>query len=335
MPVTTMPLHRLRALADPRAHAALVGGFSREVRAIRRMICSRDISLVVVTGLVNPHAAIAARQEGVPVVWQLLDTRPPPLLRRLCMPLVRGLADVVMTTGRAVADVHPGTPADRLVPFAPPVDTVLFRPDRARRAAARTTLGVPSDALLVGTVGNINPQKGHETLLAAAEMVSARFPSLHIRILGASTPTQEAYAVRIAAAARGVARAALIDPGGDVHELLPGFDVFALASVSRSEGLPTAILEAMACGLPVVASDVGAVREAVGDGATGFVVPPGDVSALAAALARLLGDAGRRAAFGTEARRRAVECFDVERCAQTHLAAFSRALARNQSRWIA
>jgi glycosyltransferase involved in cell wall biosynthesis len=273
--------------------------------------------------------------EGIPIVWQLLDTRPPVALRRLMMPLVTRLADVVMSTGMEVARVHPGALGlgDRLVPYYPPVDTGNFRPDARRRHAARMELGVPEDAHLIGTVANLNPQKGHEYLVRAAAIVRSELPDVLVRILGAHTPTHADYEVRIEAEARASGlsdgtQLQFIDPGSRIAELLPAFDVFLLTSVPRSEGVPTTILEAMACGLPVVATNVGAVREVVEDDVTGYVVPPLDPEAIAEATLRLLRDPGLRERMGHVGRARATKRFSVETCAEVHLKAYDHALRR-------
>lgn len=101
-----------------------------------------------------------------------------------------------------------------------------------------------------------------------------------------------------------------VDLVGEVRDVTPHLrsaDVFVLAS--RSEGMPMSVLEAMAAGLPVVASDVGGVHEVVDDGTTGFLVPPGDAPVLAERLGRLVRDGALRAAAGAAARRRVEEGF--------------------------
>ena len=147
--VVTMPLHRLRATPDPRTQAGFIGGFVPEVAAIRSLIRRRELDMVQVGGLVNPHGAIAARREGKPVVWQLLDTRAPLALSIPSMLLVRGLADAVMTTGREVALQHPwgSKLGNRLVPFYPPVDTDRFRPKPSLRPEVRAEWGVSALAV--------------------------------------------------------------------------------------------------------------------------------------------------------------------------------------------
>jgi glycosyltransferase involved in cell wall biosynthesis len=333
--VIPLPLHRLRAIRSPVLQARFLADLPREVMALRRLIRERSIDVVQVGGLVNPHAAIAARLEGVGVVWQILDTLAPMVLRRLLMPWVLTLADVVMTTGVGVARVHPGATGlgSRLVPFYPPVDTSVFRPDPGRRAAARDELCVPSGAPLVGTVANLTPQKGLEHFVTVADELHASWPDVRFVILGSALETHGAYEATIhrmvresAAGKAGALR--IVDPGMRVSELLPAVDVFLLTSVPRSEGVSTTVLEAMAAGIPVVSTDVGALSEVVVDGVTGRIVAPLDDAAMVEAVAPLLGDAEARVRMAAEARRRATELYDVEVCADTHLRAYRLAAAR-------
>jgi glycosyltransferase involved in cell wall biosynthesis len=333
--VVTFPLHRLRTVPDPILQARFLAGLPREVMALRRLIRERSIDVVQVGGLVNPHAAIAARLEGAGVVWQLLDTRAPMVLRRLLMPWVLTLADVVMTTGVGVARVHPGAAdlGSRLVPFYPPVDTSVFSPDPGRRAAARDELRIPSGAPLVGTVANLTPQKGLEHFVTVADALHASRPGVRFVILGSAMETQGAYeaTIRRMVQESAVGRAGalrIVDPGMRVSELLPALDLFLLTSVPRSEGVSTTVLEAMATGIPVVSTDVGALSEVVVDGVTGRMLAPLDDGAMVEAVAQLLDDAEARALMGAEARRRATELYDVEVCADAHMRAYRLAAAR-------
>jgi glycosyltransferase involved in cell wall biosynthesis len=334
-----MPLHRLRASKDPATQMRFLRGFWGEVSALRRVIRERAIDLVTVIGIMNPHGIIAARLERVPVVCKVLDTRPPMLARRIMTPAITKVTDVILSTGAEVARVHPGAEAlgDRLIHYYPPVDTSRFLPDQSARRAARAELSVSDEAILIGTVGNRNPQKGHEYLLRAAASIRDTLPGTNFRILGAHTPTHAAYEAELRAEARTLGLLAddalrFVDPGDRVAELLPAFDIFLLTSVPRSEGVPTAILEAMACGVPVVSTDVGGVREVVEESVTGFVVPPLDPRAIARAALRILDDPALRARMGRAARQRAVERFDIEVCAATHERAYARALAHHKRR---
>jgi glycosyltransferase involved in cell wall biosynthesis len=335
--VRQIPLHRLRSTRDLRTHLQFAAGFWREVSALRRLIRAEQIDVVQVGGLVNPHGAIAARLEHRPVVWQLLDTRAPAPIAAASMIWVVELADVVMTTGAAVARAHPGygAIADRVVPFFPPVDTERFAPHSDLRAAVRTAWGVPVDAPVVGCVANINPQKGVVELVRAFARARASTPDARLVLVGAEHPSHTAYsaAVRAQITDRGLVEGRDVIFFGardDIERQLVGMDVFALAAVPRSEGITTAVLEAMAAGLPVVVTDVGALREAVEDGRTGFLVPPDDAAGFAVALSRLVADPVRRASMGEAARHVALQRFGLAACIDTHVRVYAEALAAHR-----
>jgi glycosyltransferase involved in cell wall biosynthesis len=120
-------------------------------------------------------------------------------------------------------------------------------------------------------------------------------------------------------------RVRLLGERDDVPGLLSDADVFVLAS--RSEGLPLSVIEAMAAGLPVVASDVGGVGELVREGETGLLVPPGDPAALGDALRLLLADRGLRRRLGSGGRERAKAFFDFSGFRRAHLELYRRELA--------
>jgi len=337
--IVTLPLGRVRATFDPRRQFRFASRLQRDVSSIRALIREREIEMIQIGGLVNPQAAVAGRREGVPVIWQILDTRPPVWVRRALMPIVRRYADVVMTTGKAVADVHPGAVelGDRLRVFYPPVDPETFRRELFDRTAARRDFGLPADELVVGSVGNLNPQKGHEYLLAAAAAVRKELPGLRVLLVGASHETHRAYERRLHDLCRTVGMRVgkdVVFAGGleDVRPALAAMDVFALSSVPLSEGAPTAIEEAMMMQLPVVATNVGAVHELVEDGTTGYVVPARKPGELAAALGRVLGSSTSRAEFGRRGREVAVATFSVEECARTHFEAYEQARVINSGR---
>ena len=332
--VVTMPLHRVRAGKDPRLVGGLLAGIGPEVRAIRRVIRDRSVDLVQVGGLVNPHVAIAARFERVPVVWQLLDTRAPLPLAMVSMIFVRGLADVVMSTGRSVALFHPGGKKleSRLVPYFPPVDVSLFRPRPEDREAARASWGIGLDSPVVGCVANVNPQKGMVDLIHAFVQVRSRFPDARLVLVGAEYATHSRYSadVRAAIAAGSLREGEDVVFAGeraDVERQLAGFDVFAFAPVPRGEGISTSVLEAMAAGLPVVTTAVAGLPEAIEDGVNGRVVPPRDASAFAGAIVALLDDPVAAKQMGDTARISAVERFSVEACVASHVKAYELALA--------
>ena len=339
VPVITMALQRLRGPSDLATQAAVVASFRDDVRRLRGVIRRERVDLVLVNGLVNPHGAIAGHLENVPVVWQLLDTFAPMYLRRAMMPLVTAMADAVMSSGMGVAREHPGALefGDRLVSFFSIVDCQKFRSSTDRRTSARKELGLLPDDVVVGNVNNLNPMKGHDTFVRAAGALVRQHPGTRFVILGAQYEHHAAYT-------RGLWREAeqlglrigenliVVDPGSRVAELAPAFDIFWLTSNPRSEGVSTVVGEAMALELPVVATDVGSVREAVADAVTGYLVPALSPEAVALATLPLLQDPQLRRTMGRAGRLRAAELYSLEACTARHLLAFEHARRHRQAR---
>jgi glycosyltransferase involved in cell wall biosynthesis len=321
---------------DPRVHArSLISGV-RDIGRLRKLIRELDVDIVKVHGPHNPQGAIAARLERKPVVWVVSSTRVPKAFRVAGSQLVKRTAAAILVTGKAVVDAYGPLRdcKDRIVTYYPPADTGLFRPSAELRASTRKSLGIPDEALVVGMVANLNPQKGIEYFIRAAAKVREAVPEARFLLVGASYETQRAYSASIEAeiAAKGLA-SALVRTGGrsDTERLYPAMDVKLLTSVPESEGAPTTVIEAMACGVPVVATGVGSVRELVLDGSTGFVVPPLDDGAIAQRTIELLQAPALRTRMSRAAREQAVARFDVGVCAETHRHAYELALGRTIS----
>jgi glycosyltransferase involved in cell wall biosynthesis len=178
-------------------------------------------------------------------------------------------------------------------------------------ATVREELGLAVDDLVVAMVSSLRPEKAHDIAIAAARRLLPRFPSLRLLVVGDGPLRSE---IERAAAALGD-RVVLAGHRPDVMAVLDAAD--ALLHPSRHDALPTAILEAMACSVPVVATDVGGIGELVVDSVTGSLVegPPvaGD---LAAALAPLLADRALRRRMGTASRERFETEFSVDRWAR-------------------
>lgn len=312
----------------------LLREFWSDVGRIRHLIRRKSIDLVVVCGLESPQGAIAAWRENLPVVWQINGTQTPLAFRRAMMPIATRIADVIMTTGTTIAKEHPGIQraAERLVPFFSPVDVKnRFSPNPAARDRARLALGLRQDDLVVGTVGNVNPQKGHGTFISAAGELRQRHPAARFVILGTHGEIHNAYAEGLWAKATGVGlqlgRDLIVQAAGTkVAELASAFDIFWFTSVPRSEGVPTAVMEAMALALPVVSTEVGGIRDIVSHGRTGFLVPPYDSAALAEATEALVLDSELRVTIGGAGRAFAIERCAIEHCVAAHVKAFDLAI---------
>jgi sugar transferase (PEP-CTERM/EpsH1 system associated) len=193
--------------------------------------------------------------------------------------------------------------------------------DRAHRAAMRRALALDDDDILIGSVGAFRPVKDFPMLVEAMAEVHREAPRARLVLIG-SGPTLAN--VREAVERLGLHRAVVL-PGwrSDVPDLLRAMDVFALSSIS--EGVSLAILEAMAAGLPVVATRVGGNPEIVHDSETGLLVPPGSPKAMAGALIALACDAEKRRAMGRRAREHVERSFSLSRMARDYEALYAAA----------
>jgi len=189
-----------------------------------------------------------------------------------------------------------------------PVATVT--PMAAARAEVREDLGVGPDDLLVLTVANLRPEKDYPTLLAAAAELVATEPALRFVAVGGGRLEGQLWGMQ---RALGIgARFQFLGHRDDAVRLMAGADIFVLPS--REEGSPVAVAEAMAVGLPIIATRVGGVPLAVRDGVEGLIVAPGRPEALVAAIRRLAHDPDLRARLAEGARRRSAD-YDVGRTA--------------------
>jgi glycosyltransferase involved in cell wall biosynthesis len=215
-----------------------------------------------------------------------------------------------------------------------PVEVVVHGTDpslavtgEAARAAARADLGVAPDARVVGSVGNFTAKKDQATLLrAVAEVPAADLGGGGDAVLVLVGLGPLEGELRALARDLGIAeRVVFAGSRDDVFALLPALDVFALSS--RFEGLPIALLEAMASGVAPVATRVGGIPEVINDGRDGVLVDPGDPTGLAAALTRVLGDDDERARIGACARARAGD-FDLVHAVRRAEEIYRQALGR-------
>jgi glycosyltransferase involved in cell wall biosynthesis len=190
------------------------------------------------------------------------------------------------------------------------VDTTRFHPPTASsaRAALRKTLGTPEDAVVILMVGRLVAEKGYLELLDAMRKVNAVLWIAGGRLASDRPSALDRVIEAIPRDPSLSARVRLLGYRDDVPDLLRAADIFTLPS--HREGMPRSIVEAMMTGLPVVATDIRGAREEVVPGETGTLIPVGDTEALAAALDRLVRDAGLRAREGAAGRKRALELYD-------------------------
>ncbi|MFE0046215.1 GT4 family glycosyltransferase PelF [Streptomyces albireticuli] len=194
---------------------------------------------------------------------------------------------------------HGGTPPDRIRTVYNGVDPAAFPP-----------AGPEPETPTLSWAGRVDPIKGLETLIRAFALVRAEIPAARLRLFGGTPRGGEGYrtACEKLAAELGVAEAVVFEGRvEDIRDAYAAGNVVMLSSIS--EGFPFTLIEAMSCGRATVSTDVGGVREAVGD--SGLVVPPRDPESMAEAALTLLRDPGLRATMGESARLRVIEQFTL------------------------
>ena len=253
---------------------------------------------------------LAARFAGVPRLVHgehgTLQTRP---YQRWIQRFAWGRADRLLSVSTRLAERlarDVGFPRSRMLTIRNGVDLDRFA--TSDRAAARQALEVGRDVIAVGTVGRLVPVKDHPTLLAAFALTLTREPRAMLYLAG-DGPLRASLVAQAAALGIGE-RVVFLGHRPDVERVLAALDIFVLSSVS--EGMSNTILEAMASGLPVVATAVGGADELVVSGRTGLLVPPADAARFADALTSLAVDSARRAEMGAAARQRAVAEFSLQ-----------------------
>ncbi|SFB78499.1 Glycosyltransferase involved in cell wall bisynthesis [Cupriavidus sp. OV038] len=222
----------------------------------------------------------------------------------------------VSQDGRAGMIAAGGVRDDRIVVMPNGIDVERFRPDPALRDATRARLGIAPDARVVLNVGRLAPEKAQDLLIRAFGQLPPAVPA-HLLIAGGGALV-EALASQIVAQGL-TSSVTLLGPRDDIPAMLNAADLFVLSS--NIEGLPMVLVEALACGCPVVSTDAPGVAEVLRD--QGVIVPRGDAAALAGAMAEAL-RAGRGTPAQAAARReRVLSAFSIDSIARRWLAHYA------------
>ncbi len=266
-----------------------------------RLFRSRRVDAIVTVGAGDKMfwGRLAARLAGVPVIASALHSTGWPdsvgKLNRLLTPMTDAFIGVADAHARHLVD-REGFPSDRVHTIYNGVDTARFSPrsgDEVRRE-----LGIPVDADVIGIIAALRPEKNHELFLRGAARIVSENEKSRFLIVGdgpmRGTLEQQSEELGL------TDRVIFTGSRPDIERLLSAVDVFALTS--HNEASPVSILEAMACGVPVVASNVGSISESVSHGSTGFLFSAGDEQAYVDHVLNLLRDADLRARFGLAGR---------------------------------
>ena len=279
--------------------------------------------------VVHCHSA-RAHAVGVPAA-RIAHARAVLVARRVAEPVARNPisalkyrlpVDRYLCVSRAVMEIMraSGVPGESLALVPSGVRLTPVSRD-ASAPSLRSWLGVPEDTPLIGTLAALTAEKRHEDLLAAARLVLATEPHVHFVWLGDGPRRAELERLRDQLGLRSNVHLAGFRP--EARALMAQCTVVALAS--ELEGIATALIEAQADSVPVVATAVGGVPEVVADGVTGRLVAPKDPAAMAAALIEVL-EHPERARAWVEQARLGVTQFDIERTVERTLVEYQRAL---------
>ncbi len=312
-----VPVRVLPGLQREIAPAQDLLTFWRLFRTIRRggyQIVHTHISKAGVLG------RLAAAAAGVPVILHtyhgdVFRSYFSPFRSRVLLTFEQAAAavsDRLIEVSQATQDRHVAygvARPDRFTVIPNGIDLAPYDRTPPEARAIRAQLGLPPEAPVIGTVAMLVPVKRIDVMIAAMETVVRALPEVLLLIVGDGglrTALQERATTPSLSG-----RIRFLGLRDDVPNLLPAFDVFALSS--DDEGYPTSLIEAMAAGRPVVATDVGGVSEVARHGESGLLVPRRDPDRLADALLSLLNAPDRARAMGLRGRQTAQERFDVRR----------------------
>lgn len=324
VPVETLGMRR--GIPDPRAVWRLHG----ILRRIRPAVLQTWLYHSDLLGLV------AGRLAGVPAIaWNIrcstMDERYTRGLGRLTVKMLAWMSkgpQVVVSNSFAGIEVHEqfGYRPRRWEMIPNGFDLDQFRPDAKAYRDVREELGLTATTDVIGLVARFDPIKDHQTFLAAAARLAATTPAVHFVLVGPGVDPSNSALIESARKLGVLDKTHMLGERSDIARLTAAMDVATCSS--KGEGFANVIGEAMACGVPVVCTDVGDARAIVGE--TGLLVRPGDAPALAEAWARLL-DVGssERQKLGASARQRISDRYSLRAVADSYAALFTDLARRN------
>jgi sugar transferase (PEP-CTERM/EpsH1 system associated) len=279
------------------------------------------------------EAVMAAKLASVPVVihsehgYEVDMLAGLPLRRRLFRRAAYAMGDAVFALTKELRDFHARQAwisRERMGVIYNGVDTQRFAPAGEARSGIRKEFGIPEESCVSGSVGRLVPIKDHPTLLKAAALLGEKV-DVRVLLVG-SGPEREKLEKFATEKLRD--RVYFAGDSSRVSEMLNAMDVFVLPSLK--EGMSNTLLEAMACGLPVLATNVGGNPEIVQDNVDGCLFQPGDVQWLADKLNQLASDPALVHQLGTAARNRAIDSFSLSRMLDTYRSLYLALAARRQ-----
>jgi len=314
--VTLICSHRARIFREAEKRNIPVVDLPVDRKRLSGVLALRRWLRVTPVDVINTHSSTDTWLAALATVW-LNRTVPLVRTRHISAPvpknsltrwLYTSATAHIVTTGEALRQTlyrENGFPLERISSVPTGIDLTRYVP--GDRAAARNRLGLSSDRIIIGIVATLRSWKGHRYLLQAFSRMANR--TAHLVIVG-DGPQRESLANEISQL-KISDRVHLPGNQDDVLPWLHAMDIFALPSYAN-EGVPQALLQAMACARPVVSTPIGSIQEIITPEVTGLLVQPKDSDDLQRALERLSNDADLRQALGAQARQLVLDRFGLD-----------------------
>jgi glycosyltransferase involved in cell wall biosynthesis len=286
-------------------HSRLIGGkYDLGImNRLTKLMCERKVDAVITVGAGDKMfwGRLAARRAGVPVICSALHSTGWPdgvgRLNRLLTKITDGFIAVADHHGEHLSR-HEKFPGDRVHIIRNGVDCDRFCPDAEARLRVREELGLKAKTKLIGIVAALRPEKNHKMFVDVAKQVCDQRDDVHFVIVGDGP---QRGLIESVIHREGLQRKVhLLGTRHDTPSIVAALDVFLLCS--HNEASPVSILEALACEVPVISTQVGSVGETVVDGQTGYLVAPDDRHDMASRALSVLADENRRQAMGRRGR---------------------------------
>ena len=303
--------------------------FRSSTRAMEQLVREEQPDIVHLNTSVLLPSAVGAKRTGVPLVWHVREVPgPTQWIANRQVATIQKLADAIVVNSRYVGEALGNTPKVNVVHNA--LDLSKYQVDElVVRRQIRDELGISTDAPVVLMIGNVQDVKGHYLLVDAAQSIIKLRPDTTFVIVAGSVGPEYArsWKGRVKSVLRlpfdamaqlkqridrlGISRQFLFTGfRQDIPEIVTAADIVVVLP-QAPEGFGRPLIEAMAAGKPVVATDIGPTREILGD-QTGILIPAGDADALASALVTLIGDVAQREQLGRAGRERVAHHFTME-----------------------
>ena len=329
-------MSRIRRDLNLRYQAQFLTSLPLGIYQFNRLFRRLGIDLVHTNIESTLDAGIAAKLAGLPHISHFRGntTDSPKPVFDLLTAIMNWDSDLIFAISEATAGIFRRRGYDSKVQVLyNAIELSRFtHPKKEQRVNTRKEWGISPSAPVIGSVGRIHPRKHYEPMLRAFPKVLRRFPEARMVIVGPAEQVEErAYKASLVELSKSLGiTSSLIFVGwrADVETALAGFDLFCITSLN--EGFGRVVAEAMAAGLPVVASRMGALPELVLDGETGLLSEPDDVHALGQSLVKLLASPGLRKNLGRSGRERSYQLFDATRQAEELRAVYEALLAPRQ-----